>query len=51
MMPNHKSKADQHIDPAYGKLKYGSVEAAFAINDDVVLLISEVMTEYPFCTG
>jgi hypothetical protein len=44
---SHKSKADQHLEPAYGKLKAGSIEACFAIKDDVILLISEVDDHVP----
>lgn len=45
--PSHKTKAEQHIEPAYGKLKGGHIEASFAINTDVVLMISEAEDRTP----
>ena len=37
----HKQKVDKHIEPAYGKLKGGSIDGIFEINGDATLLVSE----------
>ena len=43
----HAEKAVQTIEPAYGKLKYGGIEAIFEINGDGILLISELDEKRP----
>lgn len=45
--PAHAQKVVKHIDPAYGKLKSGSVESVFEINGDIILMISEVDDKVP----
>lgn len=40
--PQHKEIALTTFDPAYGKLKSGSLEGAFEIQGDIVLLVSEI---------
>ncbi|MFT3827172.1 MAG: hypothetical protein QM731_24815 [Chitinophagaceae bacterium] len=43
----HKSKAEKHIEPQYGKLKSSSVEGIFEINGDAAVFISEVDDKKP----
>jgi hypothetical protein len=43
----HKEKVVKHIDPAYGKLKSGSIDGIFEINGDATMLISEVDGKIP----
>lgn len=43
----HAEKAVQKIEPNYGKLKNGSIEAIFDINGDGVLMISELDEKKP----
>ncbi|QEC69530.1 hypothetical protein FRZ67_20305 [Panacibacter ginsenosidivorans] len=38
---SHKLKAEQHVNPKYGKLKVGSITAVLPIGDNVDLFISE----------
>jgi len=38
---SHKLKAEQHVDPKYGKLKVGSITAVLPIGDNIDLFISE----------
>lgn len=45
--PMHKEIGTASFDPAYGKLKSGSLEGAFEILGDIVLLISEVDDDRP----
>lgn len=45
--PRHKEIGSTSFDPAYGKLKSGSLEGAFEIRGDIVLLISEVDDDQP----
>ena len=42
----HKLKAETHIDPSFGKLR-GSVEAAFEVNGDAVVLITDIDDRTP----
>ena len=44
---NHKETATTTLNPAYGKLKGGSLEGVFEINGDAVLMISEVSDKTP----
>ncbi|MGX5820730.1 hypothetical protein ACWKWU_21220 [Chitinophaga lutea] len=45
--PKHKLKVNKTLNPRYGKLKAGQVEAIFEANGDAVLLISEVDERRP----
>ena len=45
--PAHTQKVVKHIEPAYGKLKSGSIEGIFEINGDLTLMISEVDSKIP----
>lgn len=43
----HQETAVTHIDPSYGKLDYGNIEAAFELAGNAVLMISEVDSRTP----